>query len=68
MGFPLLLVISIPSSLGLGFVRALSETNPQIGSVGAEGVGDGVKVSVLVDEGVKVDVMVGVRVWVGVFV
>ena len=65
VGAPLVLVISTPISLGLGleFVRAPIDTGMpdtlQIGSMGAEGVGDGV-------EGVKVGVIVGVRVWVGV--
>ena len=53
---PLLFVISIANSLGLGFVRALSDTAPQIGSVGAKGVGVGVSVGV----SVKVAVEVGV--------
>ena len=56
------MVISAASSLRFGVsVRVLRKTDPHIGSMGAEGVGDGV-------EGVKVDVIVGVRVWVGVFV
>jgi len=55
---PLLLVISIPSSFVFGFVRAPSDTDPHIGSVGDMGVdvGDKVGVGVNVNVGVKVDV------------
>ena len=47
-------------------MKALSDTDPQIGSVGAKGVGVGVKVDVLV--GVEVGVLVWVGVRVGVLV
>ena len=57
---PLLLVITVPSSLLLGFVRALIATDGQSGTIGATGVAVGIGVKV----GVRV--MVGVRVLVGV--
>jgi hypothetical protein len=61
-GPPLLLVISVPSSLGLGVVRALNATEGQIGTTGAAGVmvGTGVKVNVDVG-GTGVLVRVGGR-------
>jgi hypothetical protein len=59
---PLLLVISILSSLGFGFVIALSETAPQIDSDGATDVAVGVSVFVGVKVDVNVDVKVGVKV------
>ena len=70
---PLVLVISMPNSLALGFVNALSDTNPQIGSKGDMGVtvgisvnvGVGVLVGVFVRVGVFVTVLVGAGVWVG---
>jgi len=77
---PLLLMISTPNSLRLGFVKAPSDTLLQIGSVGPVGVtveviGVNVKVGVtgvLVGvTGVKVKVLVGVtgvKVLVGVLV
>lgn len=72
-GPPLLLVISVPSSLGLGFVRGLNATDGQSGAVGADGVsvGVGVKVGVKVRVGVDVGgrgVLVGVGVMDGVAV
>lgn len=63
---PLLLVMSIPSSLAFGFVSALSDTDPHSGSIGGMGVNVGVKVGVFVD--VEVNVEVGVFVRVGVLV
>lgn len=71
---PLLLVISVPISFGLGFDRAPNVIDgPQSGSVGAEGVFVGVGVGVAVKVGVKVRVGVrvggtGVRVTVGTMV
>ena len=50
-GPPLLLVISMPNSLGLGFVRLPSDTVVQSGFVGANGVGVGIGVKVGVDVG-----------------
>src|SRR5262245_54115442 len=49
---PLLLVMSMASSLGFGFVSTLSDTVPQIGSKGAMGVSVGLVVLV----GVKIAV------------
>ena len=63
---PLVLVISIPSSLGLGLVMALNATDEQSGSIGADGVSVGVGVRVGVDVRVGVEVGgIGVRVGVG---
>ena len=53
------LVMSIQSSLGLGFVRT-PDTDTHIDSVGAEGVEVGVKVCVAVNVAVGVCVIVGV--------
>jgi len=70
---PLLLVMTIPSSLDGEFVNALSVTGIpnalQIGSLGATGVDVGVAVIVGVEEGVnvRVTVEVGARVRVAVF-
>lgn len=63
---PLVLVIFTTIAVGIGLVNALSDTGPQSGSVGAEGVGVGVRVTVGVDDGVGVNVVVGVNVEVGV--
>ena len=62
----LLLVISMPSSLGFGFVSALSDTDPQIGSDGLMGVDVGIAVFVGVKAGVAV--LAGAGVFVGRFV
>lgn len=62
---PLLLVISIPISLLLGFVNAPRVTKGQVGSLGAAA---GMLVFVAVKVGVKVSVAVGVFVGVRVFV
>ena len=61
---PLLLVISIASTLGLEFTKGLSKTDPQTACTGATGV----RVGGIVFVGVKVNVAVGVFVRVGVFV
>jgi len=64
---PLLLVISIPSSLVLGLVRGLNDTDEQSGSVGPEGVGvkDGVKVGVRLGVSVCEGAALGATVFVG---
>ena len=62
---PLLLVIFMPSSLGFGFVSALSDTNGQIGSDGDPGVAVGMVVLVNVKIGVCGTDPVGVGVLVG---
>jgi hypothetical protein len=54
----------MPSSLVLGFVSALNDTDGQVGTVGAAGVAVGVGVDVGVK--VRVDVDVGVKVRVGI--
>ena len=58
-----LLVIFMPSSLAFGFVSALSDTDPQMGSEGATGVWVGLEVFVGVF--VRVAVLAGMGVFVG---
>ena len=62
-----LLVIFMLSTLGFGFVSALRNTDPQMGSEGATGVGVGMEVfvGVFVRVFVRVAVLAGMGVFVG---